>query len=52
MKKQADKREVFSTRVNPLLIRKLKYVGADEKKPLNALLEEAIQMLLHSRGRK
>jgi hypothetical protein len=52
MKKSEVNREVFSTRVNPIAIRKLKYLSADEKKPLNVLLEEAIQLLLQSRGRK
>ena len=52
MKKPEVKREVFSTRINPLLIKKLKYLGVDESKPLNTLLEESIEMLLKSRGKK
>ena len=52
MKKVATKRDVFSTRLDPELIRKLKYLSADEKKPVNVLLEEAVEMLLKSRQRK
>jgi predicted HicB family RNase H-like nuclease len=42
-------REVFSTRVDPELIRQLKHVAADERKSLNELIEEAIRLLLKSR---
>jgi predicted DNA-binding protein len=52
MKKDEIKRDVFSTRLNPELVRRLKYLSADEKKPLNVLLEEAIEMLLKSRHKK
>jgi predicted DNA-binding protein len=52
MKKYESERDVFSTRLNPELVRRLKYLSADEKKPLNVLLEEAIEMLLKARQRK
>jgi predicted HicB family RNase H-like nuclease len=42
-------REVFSTRVDPDLIRQLKHLAVDEGKALNELLEEAIGLLLTSR---
>ena len=52
MRKQEVKREVFSTRVDPAVIKKLKHLAVDEKKTLNVLLEEAIGMLLKARGKK
>jgi hypothetical protein len=52
MKKGDITRDVFSTRLNPELVKRMKYLGADEKKPLNVLLEEAIEMLLKSRQKK
>ena len=49
---QVDKREVFSTRLNAELIKKLKYLAVEENKKLNALLEEAIELLLDEHKRK
>ncbi len=43
------KREVFSTRINPDLLKRLKHLAVDEKRSLNDLLEEAITMLLEQR---
>jgi predicted HicB family RNase H-like nuclease len=39
-------REVFSTRINPDLVRELKHLAVDENKALNELIEEAIRLLL------
>jgi predicted HicB family RNase H-like nuclease len=47
--KKSMKREVFSTRIDPELIRQLKHLAVDEGKALNELLEEAIRLLLTSR---
>lgn len=49
-KKELVKREVFSTRVNPELIKQLKHLAVDEEKAINELLEEAIAILLKDRG--
>jgi hypothetical protein len=51
-KKKPAMREVFSTRVDPELIKQLKHLAVDEKKAINELLEEAIRMLLVDRGNK
>jgi hypothetical protein len=42
-------REVFSTRLDPVRIKKLKHLAVDEDKALNDLLEEAIDLLLEKR---
>ena len=47
--KKSMTREVFSTRIDPDLIRQLKHLAVDEGKALNELLEEAIRLLLTSR---
>ena len=47
--KKSITREVFSTRIEPDLIRQLKHLAVDEGKALNELLEEAIGLLLTSR---
>lgn len=39
-------RKVFSTRIDHDLIKELKHLAVDEERPLNDLLEEAIQDLL------
>ena len=39
-------RKVFSTRIDQDLIKELKHLAVDEERPLNDLLEEAIQDLL------
>jgi predicted HicB family RNase H-like nuclease len=44
--KKPTKREVFSTRIDPELLRQLKHLAVDEGKALNELLEEAIRLLL------
>jgi predicted HicB family RNase H-like nuclease len=47
--KEPIRREVFSTRIDPDLIRQLKHLAVDERKSLNQLLEEAISLLLEQR---
>jgi len=49
MKKSETKREVFSTRINSELLKKIRHLAVDEHKPLNQLLEESIEMMLQSR---
>lgn len=44
--KSSTQREVFSTRINPDIIKQLKYLSVDLNKPLNSLLEEAMTLLL------
>jgi len=39
-------RKPITSRIEAELIRKLKYLAADTERPLNDLLEEAIQILL------
>ncbi|WP_420267254.1 ribbon-helix-helix domain-containing protein [Candidatus Magnetominusculus dajiuhuensis] len=39
-------RETFSTRLNPELLKKLKYLAVEEGKKLNELIEEAVALLL------
>jgi predicted DNA-binding protein len=46
------KRVNFSTRLNPELVKRLKYMAVDEGKKLNELLEEAIELLLDSHKKK
>ncbi len=47
MAKRSDvQREVFSTRLDPQLVKKLRHLAVDEGKGLNELLEEAIKLLL------
>jgi predicted transcriptional regulator len=46
MKKSEIKREVFSTRIDSDLLKKVRHLAVDEKKPLNLLLEEAMELLL------
>ena len=45
-------RKVFSTRIDQGLIKELKHLAVDEERPLNDLLEEAIQDLLMKYGRE
>jgi hypothetical protein len=47
-KKSTIHREVFSTRVNPDLVKQLKHLSVDEKKPVSQLLEEAIVSYLRN----
>ncbi len=46
------KREVFSTRIDPDLLNKLRHLSVDERKPMNALLEEAIKDILKKYKKK
>jgi predicted transcriptional regulator len=39
-------RETFTTRLNPDLISKVKHLAVDLKKPINHVLEEAIEKIL------
>jgi predicted transcriptional regulator len=40
--KKDNKRESYSVRLNPDLIRKLKHIAVDEKKTVSQLIEEGI----------
>lgn len=48
----AIKREIFSTRINPDLVKQLKHLAVDGGRPLNDLLEETIAPLLKGRAGK
>ncbi|HVN22324.1 MAG TPA: hypothetical protein VMT71_00015 [Syntrophorhabdales bacterium] len=53
MTKRGDvQREVYTTRLAPDLIKKLKHLAVDESKAANELLEEAIRLLLSNRKAK
>lgn len=43
------KRESYSVRLDPALIRDLKHLAVDEKKPVSTLIEEGIRLLLQTR---
>jgi predicted DNA-binding protein len=45
-------RKTFTTRIEAVLIRKLKYLSADTDRNMNDLLEEAIQKLLKEYEKK
>ncbi|KWT92163.1 MAG: hypothetical protein H7843_10245 [Nitrospirota bacterium] len=45
-------RETFSTRLNPELLKKLKYLAVGEGKKLNELIEEAVVLLLDDYKRR
>ncbi len=50
--KDTVKREVYSIRLNPEVVTRLKHVAVDEKKALSELVEEGIMMVLEKyRGR-
>ena len=40
------KRESYSVRLDPDLIRELKHVAVDEKKPISTLIEEGVRLIL------
>jgi predicted transcriptional regulator len=40
------KRESYSVRLDPDLIRELKHIAVDEKKPISTLIEEGIRLIL------
>lgn len=44
--KSGTQREVFSTRINPDILKQIKYLSVDLNKPVNSLLEEAMTLLL------
>lgn len=44
--KKRVQKAVFSTRVSPSLIKRFKALASDENKPMNALLEEAMENLI------
>ncbi|MCG6551362.1 MAG: ribbon-helix-helix domain-containing protein [Candidatus Magnetominusculus sp. LBB02] len=54
MARQRDlvQRDTFSTRLNPELLKKLKYLSIEEGKKLNELIEEAVTMLLDDYKRR
>ncbi len=43
-------RESYSVRLNPELIRQLKHLAVDERKPVSQLIEEGIEELLRIRN--
>jgi predicted transcriptional regulator len=45
-KKSTIVREVFSTRLNPEVVKRLKHLAVDEKKTVSQLIEEGIEDLL------
>jgi predicted transcriptional regulator len=49
---KAPQRDVFSTRVNPESIQKLKHLAVDLKRPLYSILEEAIELILKKHKKK
>ncbi len=40
------KRESYSVRLDPDLIRELKHIAVDEKKPISTLIEEGIRLII------
>lgn len=46
IKEDDIQREVFSTRVNPEKIKKIKYLSVDLNRPVYSLVEEALELLL------
>ncbi|MBF0456520.1 MAG: ribbon-helix-helix domain-containing protein [Nitrospirae bacterium] len=50
--KDSIQRETFSTRLNPELLKKLRYLAVEEGKKLNELIEEAVVMLLDEYKRR
>jgi hypothetical protein len=53
MKKSETKKEVFSTRLDSKLLNRVRHLAVDERKPLNQLLEEGLELLLnkYAKGR-
>lgn len=48
--KDGTKREAYSVRLDPDLVRELKHLAVDQKKTLSELIEEGIKMVLaHSK---
>jgi len=47
--KDATKRKTHSIRLNPDLIRKLKYIALDEERTVGDLVEEGIEMVIAKR---
>ncbi|NPV04669.1 MAG: ribbon-helix-helix domain-containing protein [Syntrophaceae bacterium] len=41
-----EEKKMFATRINKDLLKKLKILSVHQEKPINSLLEEAIQELL------
>ena len=46
------KRESYSVRLDPVLLRELKHAGVDQKKPVSLLIEEGIRLLLKKYQKK
>lgn len=46
------KRESYSVRLDPTLIKELKYLAVDEGKPISALIEEGMRLLLSKKKQK
>ncbi len=45
------RRESYSVRLDPDLIRELKHIAVDEKKPISTLIEEGIKLVLKKYGK-
>ena len=44
--------KMFSTRINPVILKKLKHLSIDAEKPISELTEEAIRDLLKKYEKK
>jgi len=51
MKKSEPTKEVFSTRLDSDLLNRVRHLAVDERKPINALLEEGLELLLKKYGK-
>ena len=51
MQKKDDKKVVFSTRIDPLLLKQLKYLAVDQNKKIGDLVQEGIALLLKKNRR-
>ncbi len=45
-------KKMFSTRMNPIILKNLKHLSVDTEKPISELTEEAIQDLLKKYEKK
>jgi hypothetical protein len=45
-----EEKKMFTTRINKVLLTRLKILGVEEDKPINKLIEEAIIDLLSKKG--
>lgn len=47
-----EEKKMFATRINKQLLKRLKILSVHQEKPINSLLEEAIQELLKKYDKK